>query len=107
MRATIIADADRLDQLAAADAWLAKWKTHLDYCSPNVGCGCCVEMWEIAGPAEVIETLPAIIRAGGDWADPTGITLKQVRSASSVLSTRQGSESITAYDRLEREEAAG
>jgi hypothetical protein len=78
MRATIIASADRLDELAAADAWFARWGRELTYRSEDRGCGCCIEMWDVEGPDEAIEALPSQLRAMSEWTDPPRPILKQL-----------------------------
>jgi hypothetical protein len=67
MRATIITSADTPEEGAAAAAWFARWRAHLAYCSENTGCGCCVDIWDVDGPAEAIADLPEEIRAMSDW----------------------------------------
>ena len=78
MRTTIIASADRLDELAAADAWFARWGRELTYRSEDRGCGCCIEMWDVEGPSEAIEALPSQLRAVSEWSDPPRPILKQL-----------------------------
>jgi hypothetical protein len=67
IRATIIVDSGRVDDLHAADAWLSTWRSQLAHVSDNKGCGCCVHIWEIEGPRSVIERLPSAIRGSSSW----------------------------------------
>lgn len=67
MRATICVDIGRDDDVVAAEDWFARWRNQLTFVSQNEGCGCCVDLWNIEGPAEVVETIPAELRAESDW----------------------------------------
>lgn len=69
-RATIIAAVGAEDEVAAAEAWFSRWRSRLTYCSENKGCGCCVEMWDVEGPAEAIAELPSLISAMSVWSEP-------------------------------------
>jgi hypothetical protein len=67
-RATIIVAADVLAEREAADRWLKDNQHYLTYRSEDEGCGCCVHIWNVEGPADVIRTLPPEIRGaeGGE-----------------------------------------
>ncbi len=62
-RATICVSVDEPAEIAALEAWLAKWRDALAFASQNEGCGCCVNMYRIAGPAEAIAERPENIIA--------------------------------------------
>ena len=66
-RATIIAEVDAPGEAEAAELWLEAARSRLTYVSDQMGCGCCVVMWNIEGPAEVIATLPETMRGYSDW----------------------------------------
>jgi hypothetical protein len=70
MRATIIVDADEPEERAAAEAWFARWRGRLTYCSDVGGCGCCYESWDVDGPEEAIAELPYELSAMSDWTHP-------------------------------------
>jgi hypothetical protein len=70
VRATIIASVGADHEEAAAEAWLARWRDRLTYCSDDMGCGCCVRHWDVAGPAEAIEAIPEGLAAMSDWTHP-------------------------------------
>jgi hypothetical protein len=70
VRATIIVAADAPDEREAAEAWFAKWSSQLQYRSENTGCGCCVDIWDVEGPDEVIAEIPVEISAMSDWTHP-------------------------------------
>lgn len=70
MRATIIAYVDEPAGREAAEAWLARWRPHLAYCSENTGCGCCIDLWDVDGPEEAIREIPGELRAMSDWTHP-------------------------------------
>ena len=62
-RATIVVEVDQPDEAAAIDAWFARWQSRLTHCSDNLGCGCCVDIWEVQGPRQAIDELPPAMRA--------------------------------------------
>lgn len=69
-RATLIVethggDADRL----RLEGWLARWESRLAHCSENLGCGCCVDIYEVEAPAEALDELPGHFLGGSDWSD--------------------------------------
>jgi len=69
-RATIIASVgDGSDAAAAAEAWFARWRDHLSYCSDRRGCACCIWIWDVAGPGEAIGEIPRDLRATSAWAE--------------------------------------
>ena len=63
-RATIVVEADRPDEVAAIDAWFARWQARLTHCSDNLDCGCWVDIWEVQGPQQAIDELPPGARSG-------------------------------------------
>ena len=67
MRATTVVSTDSPGQVDAADAWFAKWGAALSYRSENAGCGCCVHIWDVDGPAEAIAELPPEVRSSSPW----------------------------------------
>ncbi len=66
-RATIIAAVGVEEEVAAAEAWFSRWGAQLTYCSEDYGCGCCVAMWDVEGPAEAIAELSSLISAASEW----------------------------------------
>lgn len=66
-RATICVVYDNPAEVRAARAWLDQHRPELSFVSDDEGCGCCVSMWRVEGPAEILDTLPADIRADSDW----------------------------------------
>jgi len=67
MRATIIANTDNPGEVDEAENWLAHWRSRLAYLSEDEGCGCCVHIWNVEGPTEVILTIPARLKSQSDW----------------------------------------
>ena len=67
-RASICALVDNPGEVDEAERWLRDKVSALSFVSEMNGCGCCVFMWNIQGPPEVIATLPAHLSAGSDWA---------------------------------------
>ena len=68
-RATTIAAVDVEDEVAAAEAWFSRWRARLTYCSENKGCGCCIAMWDVEGPAEATAEIPCVISAMSEWSE--------------------------------------
>jgi len=62
-RATICVSVDEPAEIAALEAWLEKWRGSLAFVSQNEGCGCCLNIYRIEGPAEAIAELPENIIA--------------------------------------------
>ena len=60
---------DEPDEVAAGRTWLAANRRDLTHVSENQGCGCCVDIWDVEGPADVLDTLPDSLRSAGEWAD--------------------------------------
>lgn len=67
IRATICASVDAEGELDLAEAWLAEHAGTLTHASDGGGCGCCVILWNVEGPAAVIDTLPPQLAADSDW----------------------------------------
>lgn len=67
MRATICVEVSRADASAAVAAWFTRWRDRLAFASENEGCGCCVDMWNVDGPAEAIAEIPPSVRAASEW----------------------------------------
>jgi hypothetical protein len=68
-RAQIIIAVDQPADVAAFDAWLAGNESRLSFFSGNIGCGCCVDIYDVEGPEDVIRTIPQAILA---WSPDEG-----------------------------------
>ena len=68
MRATICVDVNHEDECAVVEAWFEQWRDRLSFVSENQGCGCCVDMWNVEGPADALSELPPKVRAASEWA---------------------------------------
>ena len=66
-RASICALTDNPGEVDEAESWLERNRVRLSHVSEMNGCGCCVFSWDIQGPREVIDTLPAYLSAGSSW----------------------------------------
>ncbi len=67
-RASICAVVDNPGEVADAEQWLEENARRLSFVSEMNGCGCCVFMWDIQGPHEVLATLPMHLSSAGEWA---------------------------------------
>ncbi|MEI7941114.1 MAG: hypothetical protein WCK27_30940 [Verrucomicrobiota bacterium] len=68
-RASICVASDAPEEEAAFDAWLDRWKSELTFISGDYGCGCCVHLYDIEGPKEVVEAIPEQLRTSTDWTE--------------------------------------
>lgn len=66
-RANIIVVVDDRDEVAAVDAWFARWRPALSHVSDDYGWSCCVHIWQLEGPAEALAELPPSVVTGGEW----------------------------------------
>ncbi len=44
----------------------------MTFISDNTGCGCCVDIYDVEGPQEGIDAIPAPLSAQSDWTHPDG-----------------------------------
>jgi hypothetical protein len=68
-RATVIVDVTHHEDVVASEAWFARWASALSYTSEDEGCGCCVHIWNVEGPAEALAAIPSKIKGESTWAD--------------------------------------
>jgi hypothetical protein len=62
-RAQIVVCVDQPDEVRAVVAWFDRWRDGLTAVSENSGCGCCVDIWDVEGPAGVLAELPEVVVA--------------------------------------------
>jgi hypothetical protein len=67
IRQTMAASVDKPSEVEAAEAWLNANRDALTYVEQEGGCGCCIRMWKLEGPAEVLATIPYEVSASSDW----------------------------------------
>jgi len=63
----MIAQTDDPAAVEVAEAWLRGYRQALTYAEEEGGCGCCVRMWRLEGPADVMATIPHEVSASSDW----------------------------------------
>jgi hypothetical protein len=68
-RVTVITATDEPSEMDSFETWLSKWRDQLIYLSPNEGCGCCVNIFNIEASEEAIRELPSEIKAQSEWAN--------------------------------------
>src|SRR4051794_19867316 len=66
-RETICIVVDEPSAVDAGEKWLAANRDKLEFVSDDYGCGCCVHLYDVEGPADVLATLPDSIRGCSDW----------------------------------------
>jgi hypothetical protein len=54
--------------VTSAEEWLAENRSRLDFLSENLGCGCCVDLYDLEGPEEVLQTIPQPLLCWTAWA---------------------------------------
>jgi hypothetical protein len=62
-KAQIGVSVDQPDEVRAVNEWLERWRELLVSVSGNVGCGCCVDIWNVEGPAAALLELPEAVIA--------------------------------------------
>lgn len=58
------------DEVAAAEAWFARWGARLAYRSETMGCRCCIEMWDVEAPPQAVAEIPPALRGITAWSEP-------------------------------------
>lgn len=58
---TVRVTIDNEREVLAVNAWLGRWGPRLRL-SDNRGCGCCVDIWDVQGPRQALDDLPASLR---------------------------------------------
>jgi hypothetical protein len=66
-RESICVIVDDPGSVKAAEEWLTANRSRLDFLSENQGCGCCVDLYDLEGPEEVLHTIPQMLRCSSDW----------------------------------------
>ena len=64
MQATIIVDVSAANESAAVEAWFGRWRGALSSVSDDLGCGCCVHIWDVDAPDAALAELPPATLAG-------------------------------------------
>lgn len=68
-RATIIITTDAPEEVEAGKAWFKRWDSALSQKSENRGCGCCVDIYDVEGPQEAIDSIPDALKSSSAWVD--------------------------------------
>jgi len=68
-RATLVATADEPESRIAAFQWITEHRNSLQFVSENLGCGCCVDIWNIEGNSELLAQVPAKLLGSSAWAN--------------------------------------
>ncbi len=72
LRASICALADNPGEVDLAESWLNENRARLTQVSDMNGCGCCVFLWDVEGPPDVVGTIPTQLISASEWASPGG-----------------------------------
>ena len=65
-RATVSVTIDNEREVMAVNAWLNRWGPRIQL-SDQQGCGCCVDIWDVEGPADLIASIPPASLADSKW----------------------------------------
>ena len=57
-KVTVIVDVDYPEEVKVLERWLETWEPHLTYLSDNLGCGCCIDVFEVEAPQDALDELP-------------------------------------------------
>jgi hypothetical protein len=68
-RASICIASDSPEEADSFEAWTAQWKKKMTFFSDDYGCGCCVHLFDVEGPAEGIEAIPEKLRTTSEWTE--------------------------------------
>ena len=71
-RATLIADSNITEEVSALETWLERSRESLTFASDQQGCGCCILMFDVEGPSEIIASIPANLLAQSEWSKGRG-----------------------------------
>ncbi len=66
-RVTVLVDNDQRHEADEFLSWLEEHEAELTYVSPEGGCGCCVRLWDLEGPASILADISQSVRCGSDW----------------------------------------
>lgn len=70
VRATILVSVEDPGQAEAAEAWFARWRPQLTYCSENRGYDCSVDIWDVEAPYVAVAEIPSGMSAMSEWSHP-------------------------------------
>ena len=65
-------DATDTPRIAAFEAWRAQWKDRLSHLSNDIGCGCCIHLYNVEGSEEALAALPRGLRISNGWSSGHG-----------------------------------
>jgi len=68
VRATLVVAADEPEDRLSALQWIDEHRDTLDFVSENLGCGCCVDIWNIEGDARIVDRIPRHLLGWSEWA---------------------------------------
>jgi hypothetical protein len=66
-RFTICAKVEIPQERQSLQVWLEKWKTKVDFVSENIGCGCCVDLYDVDGSEEAMAEVPKQMLTSSPW----------------------------------------
>jgi hypothetical protein len=74
-RATICIDTDDPAKRLQVESWLLRWRDALGKDTENIGCGCCIDMYDVDAPWEAVRELPEEFFALSDWAERPSLNM--------------------------------
>jgi hypothetical protein len=67
-RATVCFRTESIEEKVEFTTWLTAWKKTLTFISSDHGCGCCIHLFDLEGPADAIDAIPTCLLAATQWA---------------------------------------
>ncbi len=68
-RATVCFRTESIEEKVEFTTWLTAWKKKMTLVSSDHGCGCCIHLFDLEGPADAIDAIPTCLLAATQWAE--------------------------------------
>lgn len=68
-RATVCIWSDSLEEKVEFTTWLNTWRKVMTFVSHDYGCDCCIHLFDLEGPKEAIDALPAELLTASEWTE--------------------------------------
>lgn len=68
-RATVCLWSESIEEKVDFTTWLNIWKSKMTFVSPDYGCGLCIHLFDLEGPKEAINAIPAGLLTVSEWTE--------------------------------------